>query len=188
MNIEVEIKIQLNNLEMIRKRLKTLGGSLEKSLHQVDDYYVPCHRDFFAAKPCPVEWLRVRKNPDRVIFEYDRSIVHREDNAQDYVEEYEVEIKDPASLRRILKFLDFKKVATVDKQREYWRCGNFEIALDKVKDLGFFIKAEAQGNFPNAKKARAGCVNFLTRKLEIKDWSKRQIKTGYPVLILKKTK
>jgi len=186
MNIEVEIKIQLNNLQDMRQKLKTLGGSLKKSLHQIDDYYVPCHRDFFAAKPWPVEWLRIRKNPDRAIFEYDRSIIRRKDGAQDYAEEYEVEIKDPNALRQILKFLDFKKVVRVDKQREYWQCGSFEIALDKVKNLGYFVEVEAQGNFPNPKKARTACVNFLTQKLKIKDWSKRQIKTGYPILLLKK--
>ncbi|MDD5627128.1 MAG: class IV adenylate cyclase [Patescibacteria group bacterium] len=188
MNIEVEIKIQFDNLEMARKKLRTLGGSLKKSLRQIDEYYVPCHRDFFARKPCPIEWLRVRQNPDSAIFEYDKSIVCRKDSAQDYAEEYEVEVKQPENLRKILKFLDFKKIVTVDKQREYWQCEDFEIALDQVKNLGFFIEVEAQGNFLNAKIARAGCARFLTQKLGIKDWQKQQIKTGYPVLLLKKMK
>ncbi|MFA4880540.1 MAG: class IV adenylate cyclase [Candidatus Doudnabacteria bacterium] len=185
MNIEVETKIQLESLEKVRKKLKTIGGSLKESMRQIDEYYVPCHRDFFLSQPC-VEWLRVRQNPDRAIFEYDKSIVCRKDSAQNYAEEYEVEVKQPENLRKILKFLDFKKIVTVDKQREYWQCEDFEIALDQVKNLGFFIEVEAQGNFLNTKIARAGCARFLTQKLGIKDWQKRQVKTGYPVLLLKK--
>jgi adenylate cyclase, class 2 len=182
MNIEVEIKVKINNFEEIKKKVSSLG-KLVKSIKQIDNYYVPFHRDFFAKKPHPDEWLRIRTNPDRVVFEYDKSINKRADGEQDYAEEYETEISNSEEFKKILEFLDFKMVATVEKHREYWMCGNIEVALDKIKELGSFIEAEAIGNFKNKKEAKIACIKFL-ENLGIKDVENIQIKKGYPQLLL----
>jgi len=182
MNIEVEIKVKIDNFEEIKKKVSSLG-KLVKSIKQIDDYYVPYQRDFFAQKPNPTEWLRIRTNPDKVIFEYDRSINKRADGEQDYAEEYETEISNTEEFKKILEFLDFKKVITVEKQREYWMCGDIEIALDNVKGLGYFIEAEAGGNFKNAIEAKEACMNFL-ENLGIKDVENSQVKKGYPQILL----
>ncbi len=183
MNIEVEIKIKINSLRKIKNKLQNYG-KLVKSIKQIDEYYIPCHRDFFARKPFPVEWLRIRTNPDRTIFEYDKSINKNTKGEQEYAEEYETEISRPDELRKILKFLDFKKVITVEKEREIWSCGNLEICLDKVRDLGFFIEVEAGKGFKNLKEAKKACYGFLN-KLAINVTPKNTINTGYPALLLK---
>jgi predicted adenylyl cyclase CyaB len=182
MNIEVEIKVKIDKLDRIKRQISSFGKMI-KSIRQVDDYYVPCHRDFFVQKPYPVEWLRIRTNPDKVIFEYDKSINKRADGLQEYAEEYETEISRPEEFKKILNFLDFKKIITVDKQREYWDCGKFEVALDHVKDLGFFIEVEAKGSFDNTIKARKECMGFL-ENFGITISEKDLIKKGYPDLLL----
>lgn len=182
MNIEVEIKVKINNFEEIKEKVSKMG-KLIKSIKQIDDYYIPCHRNFFAKKPHPIEWLRIRTNPNKVILEYDRSINQKDDGDNDYVEEYETEILNEKELRKILEFLDFKKVIMIEKQREYWMCGKIEIALDKIKGLGDFIEAEAKGDFKNEKEAKKECINFL-ENLGIKDIEKKHIKKGYPELFL----
>lgn len=184
MNVEVEIKVEVNNFEEIKQKVSKIG-KLIKSIKQVDEYYIPCHRDFFAQKPHPVEWLRIRTNPDKVIFEYDKSINKKENGEQECAEEYETEILNVDEFRKILNFLDFKKVITVDKQREYWDCGNIEVALDKVEGLGSFIEAEASGDFESNEKAKEACLKFL-EDLEIENPADSQINKGYPVLILEK--
>jgi adenylate cyclase class 2 len=186
MNIEVEIKVKVDNLEEIKEKVSQLG-KLIKSIRQIDDYYVPCHRDFFNQKPHPFEWLRIRTNPDKVIFEYDKSINKNADGEQECAEEYETEISNVDEFRKILDFLDFRKVVTVNKQREYWMCGNIEVALDTVKDLGFFVEAEAKGDFKNNLEAKKACIDFLVN-IGIKDADVNKIKTGYPVLLLEKNK
>jgi adenylate cyclase class 2 len=182
MNVEVEIKIRVDNLREIREKVSELG-KLIKSIEQIDDYYIPCHRDFFANKPHPIEWLRIRTNPDRVIFEYDKSINIKEDGDQEYAEEYETNVSNPEELKKILAFLDFKKIVTVEKQREYWVCGNLEIALDDIKGLGYFVEVEAKGDFGSTAEARRECISFL-KELGIKDVEGNYIKKGYPVLLL----
>ena len=39
-------------------------------------------------------------------------------------------------------------------------CDNIEVALDEVKDLGYFIEAEAKGNFKDKKKQKKHAKNF----------------------------
>ena len=182
MNVEVEIKVKVENLNGIKEKVSKIG-QLIKSIRQIDDYYVPCHRDFFNQKPHPTEWLRVRTNPDKVFFEYDKSINKNAKGEQECAEEYETEISNPDEFRKILDFLDFKKVITVDKQREYWMCGDIEVALDVVRDLGFFVEAEAKGDFKNTAEAKTACINFL-KNLGIEDVDINKINTGYPVLLL----
>lgn len=186
MNIEVEIKVKIENFKEIKARLAK-RGKIIKSIKQVDEYYTPVHRDFFAQRPHPTEWLRIRTNPDRVIFEYDKSINKKADGEQDCAEEYETVVSAPGELRKILFFLNFKKVETVMKQREYWECGDFEVALDDVKGLGYFVEVEAKGNFESTAKAKEACLKFFA-DLGIKNAKSTQIKKGYPVLLLEKKK
>jgi len=182
MNVEVEIKIKVVDLDVMRDKVAQFG-KLIKSINQVDEYYIPCQRDFFALKPQPVEWLRIRTNPDKTIFEYDKSINKKANGEQECAEEYETEISNPDELRKILDFLDFKKVVVVNKQREYWDCGDLEIALDKIEDLGNFIEVEAKGNFSDTSEAKKACLEFL-EKVDIKNASDIQINKAYPVLVL----
>ncbi|OGI76007.1 hypothetical protein A3C67_01405 [Candidatus Nomurabacteria bacterium RIFCSPHIGHO2_02_FULL_42_19] len=184
MNIEVEIKVKVENLEEIKEKISKIG-QLVKAIKQIDEYYVPFHRDFFAKKPHPDEYLRIRTNPDKVVLEYDKSINKRADGEHDHVEEYETEISDPEEFRKILGFLDFKKAMTIEKNREYWMCSGIEVALDEVKGLGFFVEAEAKGNFKNDKEAKGACIAFL-ENLGIKDAENIQIKRSYPELFLNK--
>ena len=174
MNIEVEIKVKVENLKVIKSQLSR-RGKLIKSIRQIDEYYVPKHRDFFAQKPQPTEWLRIRTNPDKAIFEYDKSINKKADGEQDCAEEYETGISNAEEFKKILFFLNFKKVVTVKKQREYWDCGDFEVALDNVKDLGRFIEVEAKGNFKSTEKSKKACLKFFS-DLGIKNAKNTQIK------------
>lgn len=184
MNIEVEIKVKIDNFNEVKKKVSSIGKLIKKVV-QIDEYYVPSHRDFFASKPHPVEWLRIRTNPDKIVWEYTRSINRKANGDYDYAEEYEIEILNIEELKKILEFLDFKKAVTIKKQREYWMCGDIEVALDQVEGLGSFIEAEAKGDFKNSVEARNACSKFL-EELGILNVLNNEIKAGYPELLLKK--
>ncbi len=181
MNIEIEIKVKIDSFDLLKNNLLKLGKSI-KSIKQIDEYYTPCHRDFFAPKN-PTEWLRIRTNPDGAIFEYDKSINMRENGQQDCAQEYETEIRQADELRKILEFLDFKKVIIVEKQREYWDCENFEVVLDEVNGLGYFVEVELKENCDDAMLGRQKCIEFLG-KLGIIIYENDIIKSGYPVLLM----
>jgi len=44
MNIEVEIKIEIDNFDEIKAKVVS-RGKLIKSIKQVDDYFIPCHKN-----------------------------------------------------------------------------------------------------------------------------------------------
>lgn len=186
MNIEVEVKVKVDNLEEIKEKVAE-KGKLIKSIKQIDEYYIPCHRDFFAEKPEPTEFLRIRTNPDKVIFEYDKAIGMQATGDYDRAEEYETEVLNPDELRKILGFLDFKKVVTVEKHREYWMCGDIEVALDRIEGLGTFMEAEAKGDFKTSAEAKEACINFL-ENLGIGNVDENQVKKGYLVLVMESKK
>ena len=183
MNIEIEIKVKVDNLAEIKEKVSKIG-KLVKAIKQIDEYYVPVQRDFFAHKPQPIEHLRIRTNPDKIVFEYTRTVNMKADGDYDFAEEYETEISNVEEFKKILEYLDFKKVITVEKNREYWMCGGIEIALDDVKGLGTFVEAEAKGDFKDDKEAKKACIDFL-ENLGIKDVENTQIKHGYPQFFMK---
>ncbi len=182
MNIEIEIKVKIDNFEEIKSKVSSLG-KLIKSVHQIDEYYIPIQRDFFTYKPQPIEHLRIRTNNDKSVFEYTRTINLKENLDYDYAEEYETGISDVEAFKKTLEFLDFKKIVTVDKEREYWMCGDIEVALDNVVGLGHFMEAEAKGNFKDEIEAKKACINFL-ESLGIKDVENTQVRQGYPSIFL----
>jgi adenylate cyclase, class 2 len=183
MNIEVEIKVKIDNFEEIKKKVSGIG-KLIKETRQIDEYFVPFHRNFFEIDPT-IEFLRIRNNQDKTVFEYTRCINMKDDGKYDYAEEYETEIINVDEFKKTLGFLDFKKIVTVDKKREYWDCGNIEVALDKVEGLGEYIEAEAKGDFKDAEEARNACVKFL-EDLGIENVEEKWIHLGYPQILLEK--
>ncbi len=74
---------------------------------------------------------------------------------------------------------------TVVKTRKYFNCGNFEVTLDKVENLGNFIEVEAKKNFGGIEKTKKSCLNFL-KSLNVKYEIKSQM--GYPRMLYRKLK
>lgn len=62
-----------------------------------------------------------------------------------YCDEYEVEIDNEENLDKIFKVLGLEPIAVVDKLRNtYYYLDKYEVALDYVKDLDYFIEIEVK--------------------------------------------
>lgn len=138
-DIETEIRVKVSkqefqNLELL---LKNNGDFLNES-RQIDTYYQPTHRKFLAdGKKNIDEWLRIGIRGNRKILNYK----NWHDNI--YCDEYETEIDNDESLDRIFKILGLEKIVTVDKVRvTYFYLDKYEIALDYVTGLGYFVEIE----------------------------------------------
>jgi|Deesub1362B_J571_1020462.scaffolds.fasta_scaffold05537_1 adenylate cyclase class 2 len=180
---EIEIKIPLDKNTFSRAKEKLKGiAKFVKSLKQVDEYFTPMHRNFVEPK-FPFEWLSIRRRGNKVFLNYKHYYPENVEIAT-HCDEFETEIKDPEQLEKIFSVLDFKKLVTVEKEREiYIYNDEFEIALDRVKDLGFFIEIEAIKDFGSIEKTREKLfeiANFLG--IDISKTDKR----GYPYLLMKK--
>lgn len=138
-SVETEIKIKISEKDYKRLlNFMTQKAQFIKESNQVDTYYQPTYRKFLNDKEVN-EWLRIGERGNKTILNYK----NWHDNM--YCDEYEVEIDNKDNLDRIFKILDLEQIAVVDKKRIiYFYLEKYEISLDFVKDLGYFIEIEVK--------------------------------------------
>lgn len=179
---EVEIQVKIKNPKDAERKLKKVGKYVG-SQTQIDKYFVPSHRDFFAKEP-PNEYLRIRFENGKNHLNY--SFLHFDKKGWLRVaDEYEVLIDKPEIVEEIFTKIGLILKVTLIKTRKYFDCGNFEATLDKVKDLGNFMEIEAKKDFGSIEKTRKACLDFLTN-LNIQYEMKPQM--GYPRMLYRKLK
>jgi len=137
-NIETEIRIKLTEeefkeLELLMKR----ESVFLKENHHIDTYYQPIFRKFIKEGVIN-EWLRIGVRGSKNILNYK--------NWYDtYCDEYEVEIDDVDNLKKIFTIIGLEEISLVDKtRRTYFYLNKYEVALDVVKDLGYFVEIEVK--------------------------------------------
>lgn len=134
---EIKIKVSENDYKRLLNFMKQKAEFI-KGTNQVDTYYQPTYRKFLNDKEVN-EWLRIGERGNKTILNYK----NWHDNM--YCDEYEVEIDNKDNLDRIFKILDLEQIAVVDKKRIiYFYLEKYEISLDFVKDLGYFIEIEVK--------------------------------------------
>ncbi len=180
-NKEIEIRIKVekstNLIDFLSKNAKYIGEFFQK-----DEYFTPAHRDFLKANPI-LEWLRVR-NSDNNKYSITYKKWHKDESGKtNHCTEYEIKLDDNEKMKLLLKTLDFKSILIVEKVRKIWTFQNYEVALDKVKNLGDFIEIEFIGDEKNQKPQEItdAMINFLKDHDcgEIRrDWQ------GYPFALL----
>jgi len=182
-NQEIEIKIKVDEtlFYKLNEKLKTIANFIKTSSQQ-DEYFTPAHRNFLEPK-FPGEWLSIRSRNNKVILNYKHFYP---ENAKVFThsDEYETKIENSEQLNKIFSVLNLKKLITVDKKRTiYIYEDKFEIVLDQVKELGYFIEIEAIKDLGTVKDTRKKLFE-LAKELEL-NISKVDIK-GYPRLLLEK--
>lgn len=137
---EIEFKFQICPDEYAR--LLATFASKHCSMsekRQIDLYFSPAGTSFYdKGDRC----LRVRKEGNRAMLSYKRIVNDSTDGR--YIEEYETEVADFTTTRRILEALGFSLEIIVDKlRREFSIPNGFLVSLDKVENLGCFIEVES---------------------------------------------
>jgi len=179
-NQEIELKFAISSSEFQRLlALLPKTATFVKKNSQVDTYYnAPDHN--FLAPQHPHEWLSIRKRGNKTILNFK----HWHPEGQEiftHCDEYESEVSE--QMEKILEELNFSRLITVEKERTVFVTGEFEIALDNVKELGYYIEIEALKLFNTIDETRAKLFEFA-RGLGL-DVSKTD-GVGYPYLLLKK--
>lgn len=141
-DVEIEIRVRVENISHLVNFLKK-NSKFIKEEKQIDEYFTPTHRDFLKVRPV-VEWLRLRKTNKGSSITY-KHWYHNKDGKSNYCDEFETKVEDFASIQKIFGVLNLKKLSTVDKVRKIWRYKDYEISLDKIKNLGDFIEIEYKG-------------------------------------------
>ena len=138
--IEMEIKIKLTKeeYENMNKTMKSIGKFLLQS-NQQDIYY---QLDYLGEEINKLLRLRLSGNKKVLTYKIYNNIM--------YYEEYEVEINNSNNIMKIFDFIGLKKITEVKKERMiYSYQDKYEISLDKVDNLGYFIEIEVKGTINN---------------------------------------
>lgn len=181
-NTEIEIKIPITE-EIFSKLKKELPemAQFEKTSKQVDTYYSPSHRDFLAV-PYPYEWLRIGQRGGKTILNYKH---YYPENVPVFThcDELETVVDNPENLEKLFTIINLKKLVTVKKIREtYSYRDEFEIVLDSVEELGYFVEIETKKDFGSVERAREKLFAFA-KQLGI---DPKTDKRGYPYLLMDK--
>ena len=180
-NVEVEIQVIIKDPEKIEARLNEVGRFV-KSRKQIDKYFVTPQRDFFSCKDIPDEYLRIRCEEGKNHLNY--SFLHfGKDGWLRSTDEYETLIDKPEVAEEVFDKIGLILKVTVEKVRKYFDCGDFEVTLDKIKDLGDFMEVEAKRDFGGVEKTREACSNFLN-SLNVEYEIQKEM--GYPRMLYKK--
>ena len=156
--IEIRFLLEKEKFLEIKEKLGKIAKFVKKT-QQIDEYFTPPHKNF-AEPEFPFEWLSIRKRGEKSILSYKHWYP---ENARltTHCDELEVEIKSPEQMEKIFSALGFKRLVVNEKEREsYIYNDEFEIALDIVKDLGYFIEIETIKNFGSVEKAREKLFEF----------------------------
>lgn len=146
MDREIEVKLEIMEKDY-EKYLSLLlkNGSNHTKKEQNDIYFSPKYRPFFGGD-IEDECLRIRIMNDKYILSYKKIFFGNSDD-DIHLEEHESEILNLEQVIKILECLDIEKVLTLHKVRNSFIYHDiFEISLDNVFDLGYFIEIEVKDN------------------------------------------
>lgn len=182
-NIEIEIKIpvSLKTFKRVKSYLSK-NAKLVKKSQEIDKYFNSPSRDFLKPKH-PYEYLRLRCRKGCNSFDY-KKIFFDKNGKKTHADEFETHIENCNSLEKILSALDFKNFISIDKHRETYKIGNsFEVELDTVKGLGYFVEVESLKDF-GGKELTYNNVVKIIKKLELD--MKKEDNSGYVLLFMRK--
>ena len=179
---EIEIKLPLKNPGKVILVLDRIAQVIGKNIVQKGTYYVPKHRDFLS-ETYPFEWLRIRETDKGAVLNY-KHFYPENVNVTDYCDEFQTKIEDAKAMKKILASLDFKEIVVVEKTRHKWLYKDVKIAVDEVKELGWFIELEAEN--PVDPKETKEYLRKVLEELEA-EVGEEDLR-GYPFMVLNKRK
>ncbi len=172
--IEVEAKVKLNNVEEARRKLKKIVRLIKKE-KKSDDYYSLAH-----SKKYPKKSLRIRKRENHYEINFKQKLSYIKGVHAKIESEFNV--SDIKNFLKLIKDFGFKKWLTKYKTSEIYRIkNNFNVELNHVKSLGWFLEIEYlvknENQIPKARKE----ILEIMKKLNI---SPNQIrKEGYTKML-----
>lgn len=182
-SIEIEIKLEIEE-EQYNSLFNYFSKENNKHTNkkQHDIYFSPENPKFFGGD-IDDECIRIRIQKDKYILCY-KKIYMGNDESDIHIVEYETEVSNLEATINILKGARINKVCDLIKNRDSFIHKNlFEISLDKVKDLGYFVEIEVYDKGIPINEANQLLLNFV-KELNL-DITRRNLK-GYSYLMYDK--
>lgn len=132
--MEVEIRAKLRSPEETKNKLKSLGAKFVKSKELTDIYYGELS---LYEKIGHSFWIRLRVESDKVTLAYKGPT-----ETDGVYEEYEQNMQDLDTARKIFEKIGLENPVTITKKRETYELGNISILFDDFGERGVYIEME----------------------------------------------
>ena len=175
--IEVEIKLAVDTLS-VAKVLGRLREADATEIHHVDTYFHDPAASFAAETPI-FQWLSIRDREEKFI--NFKNFHFGPDGIATHSQEVDLVVESSEEAKRLLEFLGYVPLITVDKTRTAAVLDGFEVALDHVVGLGDFVEIEALTPLETVEATRAALLQYA-QVLGLSGSEADQ--KGYPHLLL----
>ena len=180
---EIEILVELQeDINKVIDKFKMFNYITKELV--IDEYYYDPKRDNLKPNINNQinECLRLRQKGNKNYITYKDDVF--ENNIWLYSNEYETEIKDIEVLKEILNRLGLKKLITIKNNKTTYTFKDYEIVLEEVEDLGYFMEVEYSTkedvDIKEIKKQIQAFIDSLNLKVS------KELNIGKPELMLKK--
>ncbi len=185
--IEIEIKVKVDSFNVLGHALKAKRSPL---LNQTDDIYLPHGISFQTMhKGTPV--LRIRRQEER---SSNRArVTYKKSLANELIcreIEFGVDVADILSVQNFMAELGYSHVVQVVKTRKTYEFGRYQVCLDIVDNLGYFIEVEYMASdntsLEEQQQIQQKMYSFLEKDLGVTQYTK--ITQQYDRLLTNKTR
>ena len=185
MPVEIEAKMKVNDLAVVRDRLKAVGATRAGAVVELNNFFDTEDRSLLAADQALR--LRVKRNvtdsTEKYIITYKGPRQHGQLKSR---EENELTVSSDRDAITLLKCLGYKKVIAFEKRRESWKLEGSTVELDELPYLGSFVEIEGPNeeivlklrktlNLNDEPVIRASYIALLTTHLQERGETQREI-------------
>ena len=142
MYIEIEVKLKVDSLAKVARRLKAVGAEFLSGQIQTDTYFDDCKNSFRKTDSA----LRLRRQ--RIGRKEQAALTFKGPRRKGRFkqrQEIQFEVANADCAEMLLLALGYKKSLVFQKKRRVWRLDGCEVALDELPLLGSFVEIEGPG-------------------------------------------
>jgi adenylate cyclase class 2 len=141
MAVEIEAKMKVSDLAIVRDRLKAVGAKPDGSVVELNNFFDTEDRSLLAADQALR--LRVKRSAsdgkESYIITYKGPRQHGQLKSR---EENELTVSSDRDAINLLQSLGYRKVIAFEKRRESWKLDGCSVELDELPYLGSFVEIE----------------------------------------------
>lgn len=180
---EIEILVELkSDFEKAKKALEAFDFKGAKKT--VDYYYYdPLRQNLqLNAEKKLMECCRIREKAGKFHVAY--KVDKYDGKTWLYSDEYETEFQNLEALQHIFENLGLQLLVTIDNTKYTYETGQYEIVLEDVKDLGYFLEVEFTGEDTQSVEDIKKEIYAFIQDLDMKVGE--ELNSGKPELLLLK--